>query len=162
MRKRRRSITEERPEIITPNCQDMPINYKEYHPKWRLISWLIRVRRAKNRCEWCDIQNGLVVKRQKDGTYRTPCGTEWDMIHSRIKYSQSNITESLKYHGFTRIILTVAHIDHDKTNNRFNNLAALCQRCHLKHDIKQHVDNRRYGRNWKGQHQLSIKFNDEK
>ncbi|TZF81800.1 hypothetical protein FW774_17235 [Pedobacter sp. BS3] len=134
----------------------MPINYKEYHPKWKLISKLIRVNRAKGKCEWCGIKNGSVVKRNADGTFREPCQTDWDMIHSRIKHSHSNMTESLKYHGFSKIVLTVAHIDHDKTNNRFNNLAALCQKCHLSHDLKQHVDNRKYGRNWKGEHQLRM------
>jgi hypothetical protein len=101
----------------------MPIDYKEYHPKWRLISKLIRFTRAKNKCEWCDAENGK--PHPKTGS---------------------------------TVVLTVAHIDHDKTNNRFNNLAALCQKCHLGHDIKQHVDNRKYGRNWKGEHQIKIQF----
>lgn len=47
------------------------------------------------------------------------------------------------------VILTVAHIDQDKRNNRFHNLAALCQRCHLGHDKYQHARNRKYGRNHK-------------
>lgn len=38
--------------------------------------------------------------------------------------------------------LTVAHLDHDKRNNRLKNLRALCQRCHLRYDIKRHVRNR--------------------
>lgn len=92
----------------------MPINYKDYHPKWKLISKLIRFNRANNRCEWCGAQN---------------------------KYPHP-ITGSI-------VILTVAHIDRDKTNNRFSNLAALCQRCHLGHDIHQHINNRKYGRNHK-------------
>jgi 5-methylcytosine-specific restriction endonuclease McrA len=92
----------------------MPINYKEYHPKWSLISRLIRFRRAGNRCEWCGAEN----------------------------YQAHPITGS-------KVVLTVAHIDHDKENNRFSNLAALCQRCHLRHDLPQHLANRKYGRNWK-------------
>jgi hypothetical protein len=32
----------------------------------------------------------------------------------------------------------VAHRDHDPTNNRSRNLAALCQRCHLLHDRAEH------------------------
>lgn len=92
----------------------MPINYSDYHPKWSLISRLIRFKRAQNKCEWCGAEN----------------------------YKSHPVTGS-------KVVLTVAHIDHDKTNNRFNNLAALCQRCHLRHDIKQHVQNRKYGRNWK-------------
>jgi len=35
----------------------MPIDYKEYHPKWKLISKLIRVNRAKGCCEWCGAVN---------------------------------------------------------------------------------------------------------
>ncbi len=99
----------------------MPIKYSQYHPKWTLISRLIRFIRAGNCCEWCEAVN-----------YEP---------HPRTK---------------SKVVLTVAHIDHNKDNNRFNNLAALCQACHLKHDIKQHVDNRRYGRNWKGKHQLKL------
>lgn len=127
----------------------MPIDYKEYHPKWKLISRLIRIHRAKNKCEWCGILNGSVVKRLPNGKYRDPSQAEWDMIHSSIKYGGHNMASALKKHGFTKIVLTVAHLDQDKTNNRFNNLAALCQRDHLKHDLKHHIDNRKYGRNHK-------------
>lgn len=35
-----------------------------------------------------------------------------------------------------KIILTVAHLDQDPTNNNLNNLLALCQRCHFNHDKK--------------------------
>ncbi|KKL14720.1 hypothetical protein LCGC14_2512810 [marine sediment metagenome] len=34
----------------------------------------------------------------------------------------------------SKVILTVAHLDHDITNNSFFNLKALCQRCHLQYD----------------------------
>lgn len=100
----------------------MPINYKDYHPKWKLISKLIRFRRAKGNCEWCGIANGTIKN------------------------------------GVTKVVLTVAHIDRDKTNNRFNNLAALCQKCHLSHDINQHIANRKYGRNYRGEQQLRLPF----
>lgn len=101
----------------------MPINYAEYHPKWSLISRLIRFRRAENKCEWCSAEN----------------------------YQPHPITGS-------KVILTVAHVDHNKHNNRFSNLAALCQRCHLHHDRDQHADNRKYGRKWKGKHQLKLEL----
>ncbi len=92
----------------------MPIDYKNYHPKWSLISYLIRFVRAKNRCEKCQAEN----------------------------YQPHPRTGS-------KVILTVAHLDHDRSHNRFNNLAALCQRCHLLHDLNHHIFNRKYGRNWK-------------
>jgi hypothetical protein len=37
-----------------------------------------------------------------------------------------------------RVVLACAHLDHDPTNNRPRNLAALCQRCHLAHDAREH------------------------
>lgn len=125
----------------------MPINYKEYHPKWKLISKLVRYRRAQNKCEQCGILNQSVVKRLSDGSFRVPSQAEWDMIHSSIKHGGHNMTSSLKKHKFTKIVLTVAHLDGDKSNNRFENLKALCQKCHLAHDLTQHVRNRKYGRN---------------
>jgi hypothetical protein len=78
----------------------MPIDYKEYHPKWSLISRLIRFFRAKNCCEWCGAKN----------------------YHPHPKTG-------------SKVVLTVAHIDH--------------QRCHLNHDLKHHITNRKYGKHWK-------------
>lgn len=122
----------------------MPIDYKEYHPKWKLISKLIRHRRACNKCEWCGAPNGKLIYRDKKGNWKLwPEGMESEAM-------------SLDGYKSTKVILTVAHIDHNKANNRFVNLAALCQRCHLKHDIKHHVANRKYGRNHKSEHQLKI------
>lgn len=104
----------------------MPIDYSLYHPKWSLISKLIRFRRAGNRCERCGAEN----------------------------HQPHRITGS-------KVILTVAHLDRDRRNNRFNNLAALCQRCHLNHDRTQHIRNRKYGRYHKEkQYNLFDKKND--
>ena len=111
----------------------MPIDYSEYHPKWSLISKLIRFRRAKNKCEWCGVVNYHYVNKKT----RQPCLSDED--------------------DATRIVLTVAHLDHDKTNNRFSNLAALCQKCHLGHDRSNHILNRKFGRNWK-QNQIPINY----
>lgn len=41
----------------------------------------------------------------------------------------------------SKVVLTVAHIDHDSSNNDDANLAALCQKCHLTHDAQQHAGN---------------------
>ena len=120
---------------ITPNAQatthyvkikkrkeiKMPIDYTEYHPKWSLISRLIRFKRAGNRCETCGAEN----------------------------YLPHPITGS-------KVILTVAHIDHNKGNNRFSNLIAECQWCHLSRDLHRHIANRQYGRNHRGKHQLTM------
>ncbi len=128
----------------------MPINYKDYHPKWSLIRRLI-LKRAKHCCEECGVHNYNVIKRINKKEYMFPCSQDWDMIYSTIKYSDYSMNASLKYHGFTKIVLTIAHLDHNKKNNRFHNLKALCQRCHLTLDIHQHINNRKYGRDWKKQ-----------
>jgi hypothetical protein len=114
----------------------MPINYKEYHPKWKLISKLIRFKRAGNKCEICGAPNHTLIYRDKNNWHLWPEGMQ---------------SEALTLDGIksTMVVLTVAHLDHDKTNNRFWNLKALCQRCHLNHDIKHHVFNRKYGRKTK-------------
>ena len=110
----------------------MPIDYSEYPDDWKEISRFIRFVRANNRCETCGAENG-------------------------------------KPHPVTgsEVVLTVAHIRHDKTDNRYNpdkydpddknnNLVAECQKCHLGRDINIHVQNRKYGRNHRGKHQLNL------
>ena len=132
----------------------MPINYKEYHPKWSLISRLIRYNRAGNRCERCGVLNGSVGK-WSNGEWVTPTEAELD----KIKQIQSNgysHWQSIKCLGFTKIVLTVAHLDQDKNNNRFDNLKALCQRDHFGHDRKENIKKRQLGHNWKGNHQLKM------
>jgi hypothetical protein len=51
--------------------------------------------------------------------------------------------ENGKPHPITgsKVVLTVAHINHDTTDNSEENLAALCQRDHLRHDAKYHAIN---------------------
>jgi hypothetical protein len=38
----------------------------------------------------------------------------------------------------TYVVLACAHLDHDPGNNDPANLAALCQRCHMLHDMAEH------------------------
>jgi len=59
--------------------------------------------------------------------------------------------ENFRPHPVTgsKVVLTTAHIWQSKRFNWLMDLAALCQRCHLNHDRKHHVLNRKYGRQWK-------------
>jgi len=42
----------------------------------------------------------------------------------------------------SKVMLTVAHVyDHRPEAASFLNIAALCQRCHLRHDVKYHARN---------------------
>lgn len=43
----------------------------------------------------------------------------------------------------SRVVLTVAHLDHQPENCERDNLRAWCQRCHLNYDRNHHRINRR-------------------
>lgn len=131
----------------------MPIDYSLYHPKWSLISRLVRKRRAKNRCEWCHTRNGLVVRKVDR---KPPGNEEWASFKDLLRRDYSR-PQAMRIMGWTKVVLTVAHIDQDRNNNRFSNLAALCQKCHLNHDRVRHMENRKYGRKWR-EIQLAIEF----
>lgn len=69
--------------------------------------------------------NEISLAVRRDAGWRCEfCGAEADKPHP--------ITGST-------VILTVAHLDHDTTNNTRANLRALCQRCHLRHDARLHA-----------------------
>lgn len=123
----------------------MPIkaeNKNRYPDNWPEIRARIK-QRAGNRCEGCGLQNHVVIKRLPDGKIRTPGSMEWDMIHSRIRHSHSNMVESLKHFGFVRIICTVAHLDHKPENCSDENLKFWCQKCHNNHDAQHRKETRK-------------------
>lgn len=76
---------------------------------------------------------------------------DWKAISHRIRFGRAKgkcercgaaHNEYEMHDGkLVKIILTTAHLDHDPTHNDDSNLAALCQRCHLRHDARQHADN---------------------
>jgi 5-methylcytosine-specific restriction endonuclease McrA len=76
---------------------------------------------------------------------------DWKDISQRIRFERANNhcewcgAENYKPHPETgsKVILTVAHLNHDTMDNRDANLAALCQRCHLRHDADIHAQNAR-------------------
>lgn len=51
--------------------------------------------------------------------------------------------ENYKPHPVTgsKVVLTVAHLDHNPQNCADENLKALCQRCHLTYDARHHAKN---------------------
>jgi hypothetical protein len=46
----------------------------------------------------------------------------------------------------SKVVLTVAHLDHDPTNCGDDNLRAMCQRCHLAYDHEHHARSRHTNR----------------
>ena len=94
----------------------MPFKKDHYPTNWKKISLRIRAR-SGSKCEWCGAENG-------------------------------------KPHPITgsKVVLTVAHLGvpypdgtpgdkYDKLDVREENLAALCQRCHLNFDRDEHCRN---------------------
>jgi 5-methylcytosine-specific restriction endonuclease McrA len=126
----------------------MPINYKDYPPNWKEIRARI-LKRANNRCEGCGLSNGYIYTTVK-GKPQGIRAHVWPLIND-LKRSGFTQQQALKYFGYTTVVLTIAHLDHDKENWDVTDerLRAWCQRCHLNYDRWRHIENRRYGRNFR-------------
>ena len=119
-----------------------PENKKRYPANWKEISLHIRTNRAKNKCEFCKIRNYDIIKRLDDGEYRHPSQCEWDTVNDYLNNGYSML-QALKLMGLTKIVLTVAHLDHNPSNCDYSNLRALCQYCHNKYDRKHRNETRK-------------------
>lgn len=121
-----------------------PCNYDEYHPDWKHIRRQI-LDQADNCCEFCGVANGA-------RGFRT--GGEF------VEAGLAVCADPHFPHRCIVIVLTIAHLDHDVTNNDPTNLRALCQRCHLRWDIDHHTRNaaetRRTKRIHSGQMELGV------
>lgn len=111
--------------------------------------WLeIRVRildRANHCCERCRVPNHALGGRTPDGQFHRalPLGEknlciEWPAPGEDAFCAVPAGTERLR---IIRIVLTIAHLDHQPENCADDNLQALCQRCHLAHDREHHARN---------------------
>lgn len=65
------------------------------------------------------------------------CATRWPGIQRcpAVQYADHPVTES-------KVVLTVAHLNHTPEDCRDDNLKALCQGCHLAFDDELHTINR--------------------
>lgn len=96
-----------------------PENRKRYPKDWKQISLRIRSERADYVCE-CQGE----------------CGHDHDGRCAAVNYEPHPVTGS-------RVVLTVAHLDHHPENCEDANLRAMCQRCHLAYDKHHHAASRR-------------------
>lgn len=114
----------------------MPIDYSKYHPEWKTKIRPDILERDGNCCKFCGVKNHSIIHRYGKGM------EEWHYWPEGME-SEAWSLDGLKS---TKIILTIAHIDHNKENNNYDNLAALCQKCHLGIDLIHHMTNARESR----------------
>lgn len=116
-----------------------PENKARYPKDWPAISRRIR-ERAGNRCEECGVANYALGGRRNDGAWMAaqPTGDnglkltwpqpgEWSWCGNGEAEGKAKLR-------IVRIVLTVAHLDHQPENCADENLRAWCQRCHNKYD----------------------------
>lgn len=109
----------------------MPIRPETKHLYPPRKEWLVlraeRLEAQGNACAWCGAPNREWVYRQ---------GDKWS--------SEYHITgKGANPWRYVRVILTVAHLNHDPTDNRPENTPALCQLCHNRHDAKHRAEGRK-------------------
>lgn len=94
----------------------MPVKWSNYPSDWSEVRREI-LDRSGGQCEClgeCGLHPGIRCE-------------EWDRLPAK--------------HALGKIILTVAHLNHDTADNRQANLRAFCQRCHLRYDSSHHQRN---------------------
>lgn len=123
----------------------MPCDYNNYPKNWKTEIRPSILLRANNCCEVCGVKNGDVGYRDKEGKFYESMET-LDLLE-KTGYDIFSKGEPLGHIGGDqkpiKIVLTIAHLDHDTNNNDYSNLKALCQLHHLRHDIGHHKETRR-------------------
>lgn len=119
-----------------------PENKARYPKDWPAISQRIR-ERAGQICEFCGVKNyelGAWISGRwwkahpkGNGLHDWPRQGETFPCHYG---DESPIWTKVK-----RVVLTVAHLNHQPEDCADENLKALCQRCHLVYDAKHHATN---------------------
>lgn len=152
----------------------MPCNYANYPANWKteirpaILRRAGEVRQGKSvvvqaRCEQCGAENHSCGYRGVDGAWHDSRHIIDVLERTGQDMFDSDGPLSHCWDGYgnptrpTRIVLTVSHTDHDTTNNRPDNLRALCQRCHLAHDKALHMANARETRREKTM-QIEMQF----
>jgi hypothetical protein len=128
----------------------MPIKDKSKYPAdWKEIRQRI-LERENNCCKICKAGNGdgvfrgfwngiEVFQRSTGSIYRTDNGE----LLAKDVYAAIEPSSGDEDQKAIKIVLTIAHLNHDTSDNRDENLAALCQLHHLRHDGKHHAKNAR-------------------
>lgn len=133
----------------------MPIDYQNYPPNWKSEIRPAILERAKNRCEICNVPNYSVIfrgylnvnKPDEKEVYQDAEGRVYDADNSVYLFTgfEADIfpLNGNPYAHAIKVVLTIAHLDHDLNNNDYKNLKALCQRCHNRYDMAYRKANRK-------------------
>lgn len=109
----------------------MPLSKEKkalYPADWKAIRAGI-LERAAHKCEQCGVQNHAIGYRDADGTFNP-------LDDAALQNGAAGERKVIK------IVLTIAHLhDSDPANCAPENLAALCQKCHLTLDGPLHARN---------------------
>lgn len=127
----------------------MPIKDKSLYPKdWKAISERIRERDGQ-KCKFCGAPNhGYIMRSEVDPSRWCMDDPETSgcLTYNGELYKWSEAPSEYNTVKMIKVVLTVAHLDHNPQNNKDDNLVSLCQRCHLRYDHKQHLGNSRVTR----------------
>lgn len=112
-----------------------PENRNRYPKNWKKEIRPAILKRANNRCEFCGVENHSYV----------------------IKAG----TENWQFPEPARVVLTIAHLDHNPENCDPSNLRALCQRCHNRYDAKHRAATRSHTLAEKKDKSLTLQFDEQ-
>lgn len=132
----------------------MPCDYSKYPKDWKERRQRI-LDRAKNKCEVCGVKNYSVGYWDKTGRFLTV-----DYVLNWLEETGSDVFMDELAHipperKPIKVVLTIAHLDHDEENHNVSDdrLKAMCQRCHLRYDVKEKKQ-RRFSKKHKQQMRL--------
>ena len=135
----------------------MPIDYSKYPPNWKKEIVPFILKRANDCCEKCGVPNKsmqwrgrkevVIISRRgnkRKGRQTKHYDSKEEAINDGCRwwnFEGLNYTpERIEKEQFdvykTKIVLTIAHLDHDELNHdvKMDRLMAMCQLCHLQYD----------------------------
>ena len=123
----------------------MPIRPELRHlyrgPAWRATRARI-LARAGHSCERCGKPHGAKLRVTRGGIWYDEAASTWRNDAGEASgYNYPGVTGRTVY--TIKCVITIAHLNHVSGDDRDENLAALCQHCHLKHDTHFHHANAR-------------------
>lgn len=120
----------------------MPVDYKKYPKNWKSEIRPRILKRANNCCEFCGLENYITGYRDKEGKFYESMEIMNTLDNTGYDYFEHELAHIPEDKGPIKIVLTIAHLDHDIKNNSDDNLKALCPKCHLNHDKYLHLKSR--------------------